>query len=202
MKHSPLLLLATLLALPACGPDLADEAGEDDDGQTDESGDGDGDGEGEGEAGGDGNAIMPTDGTYELVPVTSTHEPMGCRVHDGDEDPEEWLLAVELPAQDGPFIATETYGPWNADYQCEREGLAFSCSRMDGFDYGGVSPVDADVSMTATLDVTFDDDDRFVGQWTVSFSCEGTDCAEVAEDWTVNSFPCASGGELEASLSG
>ncbi len=132
-------------------------------------------------------------GTYALSSEDFTASPDGCRT--GGEHREAWSIEMNEPA-DASWTATESYGEHSNPYVCEQDGEGFSCTSEAGFDYTTTGK-DADVKLDIRYDGTWGVAGRMNGSYELAFTCEGTECADVAGAWSVNSFPCSNNGTFE-----
>lgn len=136
-------------------------------------------------------------GTYSLSASDFTAIPEGCRMGEG-EQPEAWSLEMGDPAA-GRWSATERYGDKSSRYACEPDGEGFSCTMEAGFDYGSTG-VDADVKLDVRYDGDWGDPGSIAGSYELAFICHGSQCADVASQWGVSSFPCSNAGTFEGTL--
>lgn len=132
-------------------------------------------------------------GTYALSSEDFAATPEGCRSTDAPM--EDWTLAMGAP-QDGSWSATESYGEHSSQYTCEGSAQSFACEMGAGHDYT-THGVDADVKLDVQYDGAMNDAGRLEGSFSLAFTCEGSQCAEVASQWGVNSFPCENAGTFE-----
>ena len=132
-------------------------------------------------------------GTYALSSEDFTASPSGCRT--GGEHREAWSLEMSEPAN-ASWTATERYGEHSNPYSCEGKEGGFSCTSEAGFDYGKTGK-DADVKLDIRYDGSWGTAGTMNGSYELAFTCQGTECAAVAGQWGVNSFPCANSGTFE-----
>ena len=134
-------------------------------------------------------------GTYALSTDDFVASPEGCRAT--EHDPEAWSLEMADPAS-GSWSATERYGDKSNPYTCAQDGEGFSCTSEAGFDYGSTG-VDADVRLDIRYDGEWGEPGSIAGSYELAFTCEGSQCADVAGQWGVNGFPCSNEGTFEGS---
>lgn len=133
-------------------------------------------------------------GTFSMSASDIEVEPAGCR----SESKGDW--AFELPApQAGEWQATERFDTHATPYTCSGSSGEFECTTRQGFNYGPTG-VDADVELVVTYAGAWSDDERIAGNFDLVFTCEGEECAQVASQWTVGSFPCGNSGRFEGAL--
>lgn len=134
-------------------------------------------------------------GTYTLSTSDFVASPEGCRESEGEHD--AWSLEMTDPTAES-WKATEHYGDKTNPYQCKKDGDGFSCTSEAGFDYS-VTGVDADVKLDIRYDGDWNGSGSIAGSYELAFTCQGAQCAEVAQQWRVNSFPCSNEGTFEGS---
>ncbi len=133
-------------------------------------------------------------GTYSLSTSDFTATPAGCRMGEGEQH-EAWSIEMDDPTS-GHWTATERYGEKSNRYACEPDGEGFSCAVEAGFDYG-TTGLDADVKLDIRYDGEWSDPSSIAGSYELAFTCQGSQCAEVASQWGVSSFPCSNAGTFE-----
>ncbi len=134
-------------------------------------------------------------GTYVLSSSDFTANPEGCRVLDGTS--EEWSIDMHDPSG-ATWSATEHYGERTNPYTCEQDGDGFLCTSESAFDYNPTG-VDADVELNIEYDGNWGKPGSFEGSFELVFTCEGSQCADVASQWAVSEFPCSNNGTFEGS---
>ncbi|MBV1857896.1 MAG: hypothetical protein KUG77_05745 [Nannocystaceae bacterium] len=132
-------------------------------------------------------------GTYSLSSEDFTASPDGCRT--GKAQHEAWSLEMTGPAG-ASWTATERYAEHSTPYTCERDGEGFSCASEAGFNYAETGK-DADVKLDIRYDGSWGVAGTMNGSYELAFTCQGTECADVAGQWGVNTFPCANEGTFE-----
>lgn len=132
-------------------------------------------------------------GTYSLSSDDFTASPDGCRT--GDDHRDAWSIEMGNPADDA-WAATERYGEHSNPYSCTGKGKGFSCTSEAGFDYTNTGK-DADVKLDIRYDGSWSLPGTMNGNYELAFTCQGSECADVAEQWGVASFPCANEGTFE-----
>jgi len=142
------------------------------------------------------DAEAPEPGVYKLVVDDTVLEPAGCRVVPAEAP--AWSLDLgALPDQEGSFEAVETFAGYPSEYVCDYAEGTLGCARMTVVDYSEFAELEARVTYVASIEGSFE-----AGVFTAAFSnevvCEGQGCEFVGEDWQVESFPCASFGQLTA----
>lgn len=121
-------------------------------------------------------------------------EPSGCRsASKGD-----WSFELPAPQDDG-WQAIERFDTHATPYECNGSASEFECTTRQGFNYGPTG-VEADVELIVTYAGSWSDDTQIAGSFDLVFTCEGDGCEQVANQWTVTSFPCANSGRFEGSL--
>jgi hypothetical protein len=134
-------------------------------------------------------------GEYSIEPSTFRAEPSGCRIGGG---PPPWTWDLSDPGQDTWTLTERVLVDGEVReqaYVCSSEGATFSCVGKAGFDYGAIGQ-DADVSLEVRYDGSWEGSDALFAEFELTFSCEGSACAEVAAQWTVTGFPCTNEGTL------
>ncbi len=132
-------------------------------------------------------------GTYSLSSDDFRAAPDGCRT--GGDHREAWSIEMGDTANDA-WAATERYGEHSNPYSCTHEGEGFSCTSEAGFDYTKTGK-DADVKLDIRYDGSWGVAGTMNGSYELAFTCQGSECADVAAHWGVNSFPCANEGTFE-----
>lgn len=132
-------------------------------------------------------------GTYALSSDDFTASPQGCR--SGGDHREAWSIEMGEPAT-ASWTATEHYAEHSNPYTCEQDGEGFSCTSEAGFDYTKTGK-DADVKLDIRYDGAWGLPGSMSGSYELAFTCEGSECADVAGAWGVNSFPCSNDGTFE-----
>lgn len=132
-------------------------------------------------------------GTYALSSEDFTDSPDGCRTGDGER--EAWSIEMSEPAG-ASWTATERYAEHSNPYSCESDGDGFSCTSEAGFDYTKTGK-DADVKLDIRYDGSWGVAGSMSGSYELAFTCAGSECADVAGAWSVNSFPCSNNGTFE-----
>ena len=136
----------------------------------------------------------PSGGVFAMQADDVEIEPAGCRIaREG-----QWSFELPLPTG-GAWTGIERFDQHATEYACSGSTQDFECTTQQGFDYGSTG-LDADVSLVVRYTGAWSEADRIAGDVDLVFACEGSACDEVAEQWTVTTFPCASAGPFDGTL--
>jgi hypothetical protein len=127
-------------------------------------------------------------GRFELTGMDAITEPGGCLADDDARDV-AWTIEFELPTEPGDFVLVEAFGPYVSEYACTLADGAFACTHETVVDYGRFSGLDASVHHVSSYDAVLDDD-ALAGTYSADFSCTGTECDDVLDQWQLVGFPC------------
>lgn len=127
-------------------------------------------------------------GRYVLTAGGSVLTPRGCAARRGS-DP-TWSITLQSPAEDGTFAMHESFGAFDNGFDCAATPTGFTCDNAVHVDYGAMAGPDAVVDLTTHYDATWADPDAIAGTYDVAFSCAGTECDAVIDEWNVLGFPC------------
>jgi hypothetical protein len=206
------LLPSPVLFVLACGPSHADPVG-DDDSSTNASTDDDGPAASTGSSSvdpDDDSTSAPLDtsstdsdtstgssesgdpsgagGRFELTGMDAITEPDGCLGEDGARDV-AWTIEFELPTEPGDFGLIEAFGPYVSEYACTLADGAFACTHETVVDYERFAGLDASVHHVSSYDAALSGD-ALSGTYSADFSCAGTECNDVLDQWQLVGFPC------------